>query len=108
MEDNYLMVKEKLKKYGQEHLLNFYNKLDEGKQEQFLEDILNIDFEEIKSLYNNIQNDSKNAEDKIEAIGYVNKEKISLDEQKHYMEIGEKVIKQGQYAVVTMAGGQRN
>lgn len=108
MEDNYLMVKEKLKKYGQEHLLNFYNRLDERKQKQFLKDILKIDFEEIKNLYNNIQKDSKNVENKIEPIGYVNKEKLSLDEQEHYMEIGEKVIKQGQYAVVTMAGGQRN
>ena len=108
MEEKYLNVLAKLKEYGQEHLLNFYNRLDERKQEEFLEDILNIDFEEIKNLYNNIQNDSKNVEDKIESIGYVNKEKLSLDEQKHYMEIGEKVIKQGQYAVVTMAGGQRN
>ena len=39
-----------LKKYNQEHLLNGYENLDEKKQKQLLNQIMNIDFELIKSL----------------------------------------------------------
>ena len=42
-----------LKKYNQEHLLNGYEKLEEKKQKQLLNQIMNIDFELIKSLYDN-------------------------------------------------------
>ena len=42
-----------LKKYNQEHLLNGYENLDEKKQKQLLDQIMNIDFELIKSLYAN-------------------------------------------------------
>ena len=42
-----------LKKFNQEHLLNGYEKLDDKKKKELLEQILNIDFELIKSLYNN-------------------------------------------------------
>ena len=42
-----------LKKYNQEHLLNGYENLDEKKQKQLLEQIMNIEFELIKSLYAN-------------------------------------------------------
>lgn len=37
-------IKRKLKKYGQEYLLNFYDTLDEKKQEKLLEQIERIDF----------------------------------------------------------------
>ena len=37
MEYNIEEIKRKLKKYGQEHLLNFYDKLDEKKQNELLE-----------------------------------------------------------------------
>ena len=40
-----------LKKYNQEQLLNGYEKLDERKQKQLLEQIQNIDFELVNSLY---------------------------------------------------------
>ena len=42
-----------LKKYGQEHLLNNYDKLDENHKKKLLEQIENIDFELINSLYQN-------------------------------------------------------
>ena len=107
MENKYLIAKEKLKKYGQEQLLKFYDKLDKIQQEELLQDILNIDFEEIQNLYN-IRKDSEKVDYNIEPIEYVAKEKLSLEEQKHYIEIGNQAIKKGEYAVVTMAGGQRN
>lgn len=108
MEDKYLIAKEKLEKYGQEHLLEFYAQLDKNKQQKLLEDILNTDFDQIQRLYNNIQNDNKNLEAQIEPIEYVNKEKLSKEEKRYYENIGQDIIKNGQYAVVTMAGGQRH
>ena len=44
-------IEDILKKYGQEHLLNHYDKLDEKHKKQLIEQIENIDFALIKSLY---------------------------------------------------------
>ena len=51
MGDILIEVEKKLKKYGQEHLLNGYSKLDEVKQKKLIEQIQNIDFNLINSLY---------------------------------------------------------
>ena len=42
-------IKEILKKYGQEQLLNHYNELDEIKKETLLNQIRNINFELVKN-----------------------------------------------------------
>lgn len=44
--------------------------------------------------------------DCIEPIEYLDKSKISEEDKKKYEEIGLEAVKKGQYAVVTMAGGQ--
>ena len=46
------------------------------------------------------------ANDKIEPINYVDKSTLSNEELKKYDNLGAEVIRQGKYAVVTMAGGQ--
>ena len=51
MEEKLLMVKEKLAKYGQEHLLNFYDEISEEKKNQLLDEILMMDFNQLKNLY---------------------------------------------------------
>ena len=53
MDENFDEIKRTLKKYGQEHLLNGYDNLDEKKKRELLKQISNIDFELIKSLYEN-------------------------------------------------------
>ena len=45
---------------------------------------------------------------KIENIPYVDGQKLSKEERENYEKIGTQEIKNGHYAVVTMAGGQRN
>ena len=57
-----------LKKYNQEHLLNGYEKLEEKKQKQLLNQIMNIDFELIKSLYDNTKKENSTNDDKIELL----------------------------------------
>ena len=98
-------VKPKLKKYGQEHLLKFYDNLDENKKEKLLEQIENIDFELINSLYDSTKGNAKKDNAKIEPIDFIDKYKLN-DKYKYYEEIGKKAIKAGELAVVTMAGGQ--
>lgn len=105
MKHNIEEIKRTLKKYGQEHLLNFYETLDERKQDQLLEQIENIDFELINSLYNKTKDGNKNDDADIEPIDYIDKYKLNGD-YKYYEEIGEKSIRAGKLAVVTMAGGQ--
>ena len=52
MEKELNEIKFDLKKYGQEHLLNNFDKLDESKQKRLLEQLSNIDYELINGLYN--------------------------------------------------------
>ena len=98
-------VKFVLKKYNQEHLLNGYDKLQEKDKKELLEQISNIDFELINSLYNNTKKEDIQHNDAIEPIEYLDKYKLN-DKYKYYEDIGKKSIKNGKLAAVTMAGGQ--
>ena len=98
-------IKFELKKYGQEHLLNNYENLDESKQKTLINQLSNIDFELINSLYANTKKVDKNSKDVIEPIEYLDKYKLN-DQYKVYESIGKTAIKEGKLAVVTMAGGQ--
>lgn len=106
MEEKIKEVKEILQKYGQEHLLSNFNNLNDQKKEEILEQILQIDFEQIKKLYANIGTKVENDETKIEPISYVEKATLEDSEKIKYFEKGAKIIEEGKLAVVTMAGGQ--
>lgn len=108
MENNYILLKNKLKKYGQEQLLNYYDELNEQEKNQLLDDILNIDFEQIERLYSQTKVEDKIRKDKIEAISYIDKQKLTKEIENYYCKIGKQSIENNEYAVVTMAGGQRN
>ena len=105
MDDNLGEVKAILKKYGQEHLLNHYDTLDEVHKKKLIEQINAIDFELVKSLYESTKKEIKNSKDEITPIDYLDKFKLG-DKFKYYEEIGKKAIKEGKLAAVTMAGGQ--
>ena len=44
-------IKSKLKKHGQEHLLLFYDKMNDSQKEELLNQIENIDFDLMDELY---------------------------------------------------------
>lgn len=98
-------VKAILKKYGQEHLLNHYETLDEVHKQKLLEEITQIDFELVNSLYKNANQEDKKEKDEITPIEFLDKYKL-YDDYKKYQKIGQKSIQNGELAVVTMAGGQ--
>ena len=106
MEENLETIRKTLKKYSQEHLLNEYERLDEIKQKQLLEQIENTDFELINSLYNNTKREIEQTPDsKIAPIEYLDKDKLN-GYYRSFQETGEKAIRAGKLAAVTMAGGQ--
>ncbi len=106
METKYELAKEKLKKYHQEHLLVCYDKLIGQKQEELLDQILKVDFDHIKELYDKIETKKDFDQSRIQPLHYIDKQKLSKEEKEKYFSKGLEQIKQGKYAVVTMAGGQ--
>lgn len=106
MDEKYEKAKELLKKYNQEQLLSWYDKLIEAKKEELLDQILNIDFNHMKELYEEtkIKKDFNNFT--IQPLPYIDKNKLEKEEKEVYEKVGIDLIKKGKYAVVTMAGGQ--
>lgn len=105
MEKELNEIKFNLKKYGQEHLLNNYENLNENKKKRLLEQLSTIDYELINCLYANTKKEIKNEKDIIEPIEYLDKFKLN-EKYKIFEGIGKTAIKEGKLAVVTMAGGQ--
>ena len=79
MDNQYLKAKEILKKYNQEHLLAFYDKLTQEKKEKLINQILNINFEQINKLYENTKKPIEKDEAKIEPITYIDKNNMNLN-----------------------------
>ena len=105
MKEKYVKAKNILKQYNQEHILDFYDELDENQKENLINQILNINFNEIVTLYKNSKynNDEKK---EITPLEHYEKEKLNEEEINRYVKIGEEILKSGKFAVVTMAGGQ--
>lgn len=106
MEEKYLKVQEIVKKYNQEQLLICYNKLIEEDKEKLLDEILQINFEQMQELYEETKSSKSFTNFKIEPLPYIDKQKLSKEEKENYEKEAIKLIEEGKYAVVTMAGGQ--
>ena len=97
---------EVLKEYNQEHIIKLLEKLDEEKQNELINQIQKIDFHQIMELYNNTKKEIEFKESKIEPLKYLDKAKLTENQKAKFDKLGEKLVKDGKYAVVTMAGGQ--
>ncbi len=95
-----------LKKYNQEHIIKLLEKLDGKRKQELIKQIQTIDFHQITELYNNTKKEIEFKESKIEPLKYLDKAKLTEKQKAKFDELGEKAIKAGEYAVVTMAGGQ--
>ena len=93
------------KKYKQEKLLK---ELQKNKSEELVEQILSINSEQIEECKKKIGKQEETEKQSIENISYIDSNKLTKGEREHYIEIGKSIIEKGSYAVVTMAGGQRN
>ena len=99
-------VIELLKTNNQEHIIKLLNRLEKDKKEELIEQINKIDFQQIKELYDGTKKQLEIKENKIENIPYLDKAKLSKEQKEEFDKLGEEVVKNGKYAVVTMAGGQ--
>ncbi len=98
-------AKKLLKENKQFKMLKILDNIDEEKREELAREILKVDFEQLNRLYENNGRNNK-TKDIIEPIKYVDKNKLNSKQRQEIEKIGEKVLRQNQYAVVTMAGGQ--
>lgn len=99
-------VIELLIEYNQLHIVNWLNTLDEYKKKELIDQINHIDLHQISELYDNAKKEIEFKENKIEPIDYLDKQKMDDITKTRLSELGEEVIRNGKYAVVTMAGGQ--
>lgn len=98
-------IKEKLINGNQKEILTYLESIEGEEKENLIKQIEQIDFNKMLELYNETKI-KKEINDEITPIDYINPENLSQEEKKEAIELGESVIKNDQYAVVTMAGGQ--
>ena len=106
MEDKLKIVREILKKYNQEHLIQFYSELTESQKSDLLNQILEIDFEEILYLYEKSKKDVLDSTEEVEPLDYSIKADLTKSQLKSLSSVGLKAIKSGKVGVITLAGGQ--
>lgn len=96
------ILKRILKKHNQEHILAFYDELSENEKEKLLMQVSVINFDYIDKLYNDASKFEINGKE-ITSLEAFDKSKNDTSE---YKKIGEEMIKNGELAICSMAGGQ--
>lgn len=86
--------------YNQEQILRYYDELSDSKKEILNEQINKIDFNFMNQLYKNSYYDEELDINKISPLKIIDSNKAE-DNSK----IGEEIVKNGEYAVLLMAGG---
>lgn len=106
MYDQLKTVKNLLIKYHQEHLIQFYDNLTDSDKVFLLNQILSIDFDTILHLYEESKSDIVDSTEEVEPLDYIDKSSFSHSDIDFYSKIGINSIKRGEFAVITLAGGQ--
>ena len=106
MEDKLKIVKEILKKYNQEHLIQFYAVLTESQKSDLLNQILEIDFDEILYLYEKSKQDVLDSTEEVAPLDYSIKADLTKSQLRSLSSTGLRAIKSGKVGVITLAGGQ--
>lgn len=104
--DSFQKAKNILSEYNQEHLLSFYDELDESEKSFLINQIFRINFKQIFDLYEASKTDEIIPCNLIEPLPYFDKSTLSNKDLNYYSSIGEEYIKNNNFAVITMAGGQ--
>ena len=106
MDFNIDEIQKKLNKYNQSHLLNFLSELTDYEKEQLLRQLVNIDYEKISTLFNSLKDFTIPTDEIIEPLDYYIKDDFTDSEKNQLSEIGNNILQQNNYAIITMAGGQ--
>ena len=95
-----------LKEYNQEHIIKWMDSQEKEIKDKIVNQVLGIDLDELEDLYRKVEKGVVKKEYSITPLNAVIKDKVSEKEKSDYIRIGESVLKDSKYAVVTMAGGQ--
>lgn len=98
--------KSKLIKYNQEHIIKLMKKLNENEIKNISEQINKLNFKQVNKLYKELSKKELENSNNIEEIVALNKDKLSKEELNHYNDLGNNILKDNRYALVTMSGGQ--
>ena len=99
---DFKQAKEILEKYNQQHLLKYYDELDDAKKEELLAQISEIDFDLLKLLNQEQKSDDKGTITPLDQA-------VSVEDIKNHEEVyrktGLKALKEGKVAALLLAGG---
>ena len=102
-------LKAKLDKFGQAHLLDRYGELTPREQDALVKQINSIDFAKVTELFRQASGgagDGLPEEFFFEPARCTVKKDVGPDRAALYTKAGERLIEEGRFAAVTMAGGQ--
>ena len=99
--------KQILKDNNQTHLQKYIEMCNENQRKQLIKEIENIDFDKLNKLYKMSKRPIKIEKGLIiEHVSFKDKYRLTEEQFEALKNVGENVIKNNHYAVVTMAGGQ--
>ena len=106
MINKYEKAKKILQKYNQNHVISFLETSNDEIKSKLTEQILKIDFEELKELYNKSFEDIYVDLEELQPITGLNPNKLPAEKLKELEKVGIEIVKNNKFAVATMAGGQ--
>ena len=96
----------KLRKFNQEHIISLMKNLNDDEKTIISKQINKLNFKQINKLYKELSKKKTVLSNNLKEISAINKDKLPKEELEHYNQMGEKILKNKQYALVTMSGGQ--
>ena len=97
---------ENLKIYGQTRTLKILENVDKETRKKIIEELHDINFIQLKELYNNIKEEAEVNVGELKPIKSLNPDKITKEEKEMYKNVGADILRNNKFAVVTMSGGQ--
>lgn len=104
--DKFSNIDKKLEQYNQEHIINLCKNFTVEEKETIYTQIDRLNLEQIDNLYNELSNKEKVDSSNVQEIEALNTDNLTAEELKKYYSVGEKILVNNQYALVTMSGGQ--
>lgn len=105
MDESLENIRKKLIKYNQEHLIYFYDNINENEKKILINQIEKIDFDFLQKLHINSYKEEKLDLSKVKPIHPYKKSKFDKEKIKEITYLGEDIIKQNKLAIITLAGG---